>query len=219
MMSFEGAPLPIYSAAMYLDWTEQKRATVHEMTGGRVGYIHLPHMMSEPLEEFARELYSKNIDKDALIIDVRWNSGGNIHEALLDILSRPQFGWNQNRDQNERVGQPARRFDRPIVVLINERSFSDAEIFPSGIHALGLATLIGETTSGGVIGTVTIPLVDGSRMFRIPRVGWYTLEGEDMENLGIEPDIRVVNDLEHIREGVDDQLNAAIEFLLGEIES
>ena len=215
---FDGSPLPLYDGAYYLDWVEEKRETVHAESDSRIGYIHLPNMMGTPLEQFTRELFSENMDREALIIDIRWNTGGNIHEALLDILSRPQFGWNQNRDMPQRIEQPTRRFDRPIVVLINERSFSDAEIFPAGIRALDLATLIGETTAGGVIGTVNIGLVDGVRSIRVPRVGWFTLEGENMENYGVEPDIRVVNELAHIREGIDDQLNAAIEFLLNEID-
>ncbi|HDS30840.1 MAG TPA: hypothetical protein ENN67_07330, partial [Firmicutes bacterium] len=217
MSGSAGYPYGTYSAALYLDWTESKRAIVDELTRGRIGYIHLPHMMGEPLERFARELFAENFDKDALIIDVRWNSGGNIHEALFDILSRRQFGWSRNRDEDNRIGQPSRRFDQPIVVLINERSFSDAEIFPEGIRALGLATLIGETTSGGVIGTANITLVDGSTSMRVPRVGWFTLDGRNMENFGVEPDIRVINDLDDVWNGIDCQLLKAIEFLSHEI--
>ncbi|MFH1676501.1 MAG: S41 family peptidase [bacterium] len=218
MSYFEGAPYALTDGLVYLDWVESKRAIVDEKSDNRIAYIHLPNMMGQPLELFARELFAKYSDKDALILDIRWNSGGNIHEELLDILNRPQFGWNRNRDGDERATQPSRMWDRPIVVLINERSFSDAEIFPAGIRALKLATLIGETTSGGVIGTVDLSLVNGVNSMRIPRVGWFTLEGKDLENLGIEPDIRVENSLEHVREGIDDQLNAAIDYLMKHLD-
>ena len=178
--------------------------------------MHISGMSGPQLEQFAQELFSENYDKDALVIDVRYNSGGNIHEQLLDILSRPQFGWAQGRDAG-RLPQPERRWDRPTVLLINERSFSDAEIFPAGFRALGLGTIIGVPTSGGVIGTWSFALVDGVTYIRVPRNGWYTIEGENMENLGIEPDIRVEEDLNHLRDGIDDQLNAAIEYLLDQL--
>ncbi len=201
---------------IYFDWVEEKRAIVETTSDDRIGYVHISGMSGEQLERFTQELFSENYDKEALIIDVRFNSGGNTHEQLLDILSRPQFGWKQGRD-DVRIQQPARRWDRPTILLINERSFSDAEIFPAGFRALGLGTIIGETTAGGVIGTWSLPLVDGITWIRTPRNGWYTIDGENMENLGIEPDIFVEQDLNHIRDGIDDQLNYAIEYLLERI--
>jgi len=200
----------------YLDWVETKEEIVEEGSDGRVGYIHIPGMSGGPLEEFTRELFTENFDKDALILDVRFNGGGNTHEQLLDILSRPQFGWAMARESHM-IAQPRHRWDRPIVLLINQNSFSDAEIFPSGFKALGLGTVIGVPTHGGVIGTWTLPLVDGITRIRVPRNGWYTIDGENMENLGIQPDIYVEQDLNHVREGVDDQLNYAIEYLLDRI--
>jgi tricorn protease len=212
-----GNPLttPYYNM-LYMDWVEQKRAVVDIQSDNLIGYIHIPIMYGDQLEQFARDLYSKSYDKEALIIDVRFNSGGNIHEQLLDILSRPQFAWAGTRDDELRP-QPSQRWDRPIVLLINEDSFSDAEIFPAGFRALGLGTIIGQTTAGGVIGTWNIALVDGVTVIRIPKRGWYTMDDENMENLGIEPDIRVVQDLNHIRDGIDDQLNYAITYLMDRI--
>jgi len=202
-----------YWEVQYFDWVDSNRAVVEKASDGRVGYVHISGMSGEQLELFAKELFAENFDKEALIIDVRFNGGGNTHEQLMDILSRPQFAWQKPRDA-EMVPQPPRRWDRPTVVLINERSFSDAEIFPAGFRALGLGTIIGETTFGGVIGTWNIALVDGVTYIRVPQNGWLTMEGQNMENLGIQPDIRVADDLNHIRDGIDDQLNAAVEFLM-----
>jgi tricorn protease len=199
--------------AMYLGWVDSNRKKVDEMSSDRIGYIHIINMRGGPLEEFTRELFDENADKEALVLDIRFNTGGNIHEYLLDILSRERFGYARNRG-GELIQQPARRWDRPIVLLINERSFSDAEIFPSAFKTLNLGTLMGVTTSGGVIGTVEYQLVDGTTWMRIPRVGWFTAGMRNLENLGITPDIPVEQDLNHIRDGVDDQLNAAVTYLL-----
>ncbi|MCX6646233.1 MAG: S41 family peptidase, partial [bacterium] len=142
----------------YLDWVDQNQQIVDEQSGGRIGYEHIRGMSGGPLERFARQLFSENFDKEALILDVRFNGGGNTHEQLLDILSRPQLGFQRGREE-ELVPQPAQRWDRPIVLLINEQCFSDSEIFPAGFKALGLGTVMGVTTWGGVIGTWDISLV------------------------------------------------------------
>ena len=221
----EIAPVPWYDydplklswyELSYLDWVDNNQAAVEEGSNGRIGYEHIRGMSGGPLERFTRQLFSENFDKDALILDVRFNGGGNTHEQLLDILSRPQFGWQRGREEDF-VAQPPHRWDRPIVLLINEKCFSDSEIFPAGFRELGLGTIMGVTTFGGVIGTWNILLVDGVTTIRIPRNGWYTVSGDNMENLGIEPDIYVEQDLNHLRDGIDDQLNAAIEYLLGQI--
>ncbi|MCX6644912.1 MAG: S41 family peptidase [bacterium] len=204
---------PGWSTAAYEAWVEKTRATVDELSGGRVGYVHIRSMSGGPLERFAREMFEDNYDKEAVIIDIRWNGGGNIHEFLLDILSRPQFGWSQPRDA-EMIQQPNQRWGKPTVLLINERSASDSEIFPAGFRTLGIGTIIGESTLGAVIGTEEYALIDGQASIRLPMEGWYDLIGENLENMGVDPDIRVVNDLNHIRDGVDDQLNYAVQYLL-----
>ncbi len=201
---------------IYFDWVERNRELVETATDGRIGYVHISGMSGTQLERFAQELFTENLDKEAIIIDVRFNGGGNTHEQLIDILSRPQFGWNYSRDVH-RIPMPYFQWNRPTVVMINERSFSDAEIFPSAFRDVGLGVLIGETTFGGVIGTWNISLVDNQTRIRVPRVGWYTLAGENMENTGVVPDIRIEQDLNHLRDGIDDQLNAAIRYLLGEL--
>ena len=204
---------PGWSSAAYEAWVEQNRATVEELSGGRVGYVHIRWMGGGNLERFAREMFAENYDKEAVIIDIRWNPGGNIHEYLLDILSRPQFGWSRPRDGGM-IQQPGQRWGKPTVLLINERSASDSEIFPAGFRALELGTIIGEATLGAVIGTEEYRLIDGRTGIRLPMEGWFYLSGENLENDGVEPDIRVVNDLNHIRDGIDDQLIYAVEYLL-----
>lgn len=205
-----------FSDFSYMDFVDHNRQIVEDATDGRVGYIHIRGMSGGPLEDFARKLFSENLDKEALIIDVRFNGGGNTHAELLDILSRPVFGYNQLRDAN-RLGEPNQHWNRPTNLLINEQSYSDAEIFPAGFKALDIGDVIGETTNGYVIGTWNMRLVDGSTTMRIPGVGWYTVNGRNMENMGVDPDIHVVQNLNHMQDGIDDQLNAAIENILSEL--
>ena len=131
---------------------------------------------------------------------------------------REKFGYARDRG-GSLIQQPSRRWaERPIVLLINQNSFSDAELFPAGFKALNLGTIMGVPTSGGVIGTVEYPLIDGTTWMRIPRVGWYTVEMQNTENLGIQPDIWVDQDLNHIRQGFDDQLHAAVNYLVAKIQ-
>ena len=191
-----------------------KKAHVDKLSGGKVGYIYIPSMSGGPLEDFFNELMSENADKEALIIDIRWNGGGNIHENLLNILERPQFAWSRPLRREPNPAAVAKIWGCPTVVLTNERSTSDSDIFPSGFRALGVGKIIGEATPGAVIGTDEFTLIDGSTGIRLPMEGWYNLNMTNLENNGVQPDIRVVNDLNDIRDGKDDQLDTAVKYLM-----
>ena len=164
----------------------------------------------------SRELFSEDRGKAALIIDVRFNGGGGIHEDLIDLLDRRPFGFSAARDDSRQL-QPELRWEGPIVVLINPNSFSDAEIFPHLMKELGLGTIMGEPTGGNVIGTYDFTLLDGSS-FRLPARGWWLLNGQNMEGNGAVPDVLVPFDPGQGRLGKDNQLEAAVDFLLKKLE-
>jgi tricorn protease len=199
----------------YEQWVEDNRAKVYAATGGKVGYQHIQGMNNPSLEKFRRELFTESRGKQALIIDVRFNGGGNIHEQLVDLLDRRPFAIGQYRD-DAKYTQPALRWEGPIVVLINASSFSDAEIFPHIMQRLGLATIIGEPTGGNVIGTYNFQLMDGST-FRMPNRGWWLLDDVNMEGFGAQPDIYVHIDPMVTARGGDNQLDAAVEYLQGKL--
>ncbi|NNE10063.1 MAG: hypothetical protein HKN20_15990, partial [Gemmatimonadetes bacterium] len=111
---------------------------------------------------------------------------------------------------------PYVRYEKPIVCLINERSYSDGEIFPAAFRARELGTLMGVPTYGAVIGTSNVPLIDGT-VFRIPGTGWYRMNGENLENNGVVPDIYVPSIPEEFSRGRDNQLERAIEELLNQV--
>jgi tricorn protease len=166
------------------------------------------------LEQFVRALYSDNYDKDGIVIDVRYNGGGFTHDQVLNYLGAKEHTVFRQRDGGE--GLVMRNFDRkwtkPSTVLINNRSFSDAEIFPSAYRAMGMGKVVGQATGGMVIGTSETSLIDGST-FRLPRTGVFTARGVNMERAGVAPDVAVDAPPEELAKGNDPQLKKAVEVL------
>jgi tricorn protease len=203
---------------MYQRWVTKNAETVTKLSEGTIGYIHIPTMDEQGLEQFVRSLYSDNFDKDAIIIDVRYNRGGFTHDQVLNYLGGKEHTFFRQRDGGE--GLVLRSFDRkwtkPSSVLINNRSYSDAEIFPSAYKTLGLGKVVGQATGGFVIGTTTIRLIDGST-FNLPRTGVFTVKGVNMEKQGVQPDVAVEALPEDLAKGVDAQINKAVEVLLKDV--
>lgn len=167
---------------MYERWVEKNARRVTELSKGRVGYIHIPSMDDAGLDRFLRSLYSDCFDKDAILIDVRYNGGGYTHDQILNYLGGKEHTAFQQRHggQGFVLNFQDRKWTKPAVLLINNRSYSDAEIFPHAFRTLGLGKLVGQATGGHVIGTRNITLIDGS-IFRTPRVGVHTVKGVNME--------------------------------------
>jgi tricorn protease len=199
---------------MYDRWVEKNAEAVAKQSGGRVGYIHIRSMDEAGLEQFVRALYSDNFDKDGIVIDVRYNGGGFTHDQVLNYLGAKEHTLFRHRDGGE--GLVMRSYDRkwtkPSTVLINNRSYSDAEIFPSAYKALGLGKVVGQATGGLVIGTMETTLIDGSR-FRLPRTGVFTARGVNMEKQGVQPDVAVDASPEDLAKGTDPQLKRAVDVL------
>ncbi len=202
------------SRLMYERWVENNARRVHELSQGKLGYIHIPSMDEAGLERFVRSLYSDNYDKEAIVLDVRFNGGGFTHDQVLNYLGSKQHTFFRQRYGGE--GAVLRSYDRkwtkPVTLLINNRSYSDAEIFPNAFRALGLGKLVGQATGGYVIGTTSTQLIDGS-VLRLPRTGVYTLKGVNMDKQGVNPDVSVEITPEHLARGQDPQLDKAVEVL------
>lgn len=199
----------------YQQWVRTRVQLVKENCQGRVLYVHLNEMNAAHLQRF-RQVVKKTADiADGMILDVRNNGGGNIHQELLDILTRKPFLLYQLREQKKQV-QPALYWSKPVVLLVNEKSFSDAEVFPYAFKTLRLGIVIGVPTGGGVIGTKDIKL-SNSMNFRVPQVGYYTLEEHNLEGLGVEPDIVVEETPQDRMMGRDPQLLKAIEVIMQQI--
>jgi tricorn protease len=206
---------PVSGAAFgnlqYERWVEDRKQMVAKLTNGEVGYLHIRAMDAPSLARFQRDLL-ENQSKRALIIDQRFNGGGGIDQELLAILNqRKAYQVTRGRDSLE-VKRPGQTFFGPMVVLQNERSASDAEMFPDGFRRLGLGKLVGVATSGQVIGTGSFTLLDGSAI-RTPGAGVYTATGENMENYGVPPDVLIDNTPSDFLTGHDRQIEKAIEVL------
>jgi tricorn protease len=202
------------SDLMYDRWVARNAARVSELSGGKLGYIHIPSMDEDGLDKFVRSLYSDNYDKDAIVLDVRFNGGGYTHDQVLNYLGSREHTIFKNRDGGEGLVLRAwdRKWNKPLVLLINNRSFSDAEIFPNAFRTLGLGKLVGEPTGGFVIGTAAVRLIDGS-VFRVPRIGVYTTKGVNMDKEGVRPDVLVETHPDQLARGQDLQLDKAVSVL------
>jgi tricorn protease len=198
----------------YEKWVDDRRAIVDRITGGQIGYLHIRQMDEKALRQFERDLAMLS-GKKALVIDQRFNPGGNIDQELLTILQQKQYQLTRQRGSNE-LTRPLRAFFGPMVVMANERSTSDAEVFPDGFKTLKLGKVVGVTTYGAVIGTGSHQLMDGSTL-RTPGYGLWNVNGTNLENNGIAPDVYVDNSPEDFFNRRDAQLEKAVEVLQQEL--
>ena len=198
----------------YKEWETQRAELVSEKTGGKVGYIHMRAMGDTDLNSFLLKMHTEVFDKDALILDLRYNNGGNVHKEVIDFLrGQAHFEWSY-RDFPKSTHPNVTPAGKPIVVLINEHSLSDAEVTSNGIKTLGIAKLVGTETYRWIIFTSSVRLLDGSSV-RMPAWGCYNiLNGEDLEFSGVKPDVYIKNTFKDRLEGKDPQLEAAIKEII-----
>lgn len=199
----------------YNRWVDERRAMTEKLSHGEIGYLHIRQMNAEALHKFERDL-ADNHFKKALVIDQRFNPGGGIDQELLEILEQHQYQYTRGRD-SVYVTRPQRAFFGPVVVMQNERSFSDAEVFPDGFKRLGLGKTVGVNTNGSVIGTGAFRLMDGSTV-RTPGTGLWDVAGQNLENYGVPADVYVDNGPADFLAGRDAQLEKAIQVLQEELK-
>lgn len=203
--------------ARYRDWVEENRCTVHELTKGQVGYVHIPDMHADGYAEFHRSFLTE-FNYPGLIIDVRWNTGGHVSSLLLEKLARQRIGYKFRR-WSEPNPFPRESPRGPMVVLANEHSCSDGDIFCHSFKLMGLGPMVGMRTWGGVIGyTHHHSLVDGTRTTQPEFASWFKDVGWNVENYGTDPDIEVDIAPQDYVNGVDPQLERAIAEALRQIE-
>jgi tricorn protease len=211
-------PIDDESELYYYRWVSENIRKVNEATNGEVGYVHIPDMGSNGLNKFARYFYPQ-LDKKALIIDDRGNGGGNVSPMILERLAREAYRANMRRNSSEVTPIPRQTLVGPKVALVDKYSASDGDLFAHGFQALGIGTVIGTRTWGGIVGiSGSLPFVDGTNI-RIPQFTSISMDGNWMiEGVGVTPDIIVENDPWKEFNGEDEQLNKAIEVALDKMK-
>jgi Tol biopolymer transport system component len=202
---------------LYRQWVETNREYVNKISGGRIGYVHLPDMGQGSLNQLYIDLDTENQGKDGVVIDIRNNNGGFINPYVIDVLSRRGYLtmrerglWNVPARSN--LGQ--RALERPTVLVTNQHSLSDAEDFTEGYRSLKLGKVVGEPTSGWIIFTWNVGLFDGTT-FRLPRQRILGSDGKDMELHPRAVDVPVTRPIGETLTGKDSQLDAAVKELMG----
>lgn len=211
-------PITDESNLYYLNWVEQNRRKVSDATGGRVGYIHIPDMGAGGIREFIKWYYPQ-IRKEALIVDVRANGGGNVSRMLIERLRRKLLALNFSRTVDEASTYPDSVFVGPMVALLDGNSASDGDIFPAMFREAGLGPLIGKRSWGGVVGISNRGvLIDGGGI-SVPESGFANAKGEFIiEGYGVDPDIEVDNDPKSEIEGRDPQLERGIAEIMNRLK-
>ncbi|MEO7039816.1 MAG: DPP IV N-terminal domain-containing protein [Gemmatimonadaceae bacterium] len=204
---------------LYRSWVEQSRAYVAKVSGGRLGYVHMPDMSAESLERFYSDLDAQNQANDGVVIDIRNNNGGFVNAYALDVLTRAPYLTMQVRGMPSApartlLGQ--RSLELPTVLVTNMHSLSDAEDFSEGYRTMKLGKIVGEPTAGWIIYTSNDVLFDGSSI-RIPFVRIRGADGTDMEMHPRPVDVAVTRAMGESYLGRDTQLDAAVKTLLEQI--
>jgi tricorn protease len=198
---------------LYKRWVNNRRKEVDKLSDGKIGYVHVRSMDDASMRTVVEEALGRNIGKDAIIVDTRFNGGGNIHEQLSDFLSgKKTFDIIPH---GQYVGsEPYDKWVKPSIVLMGECNYSDAHLFPVAYKEKG----IGKTVGMPVPGTGTFvwweAQIDPTLVFGIPMGGWRTLDGKFCENNQLEPDIKVRNEPDVMSSGRDQQIEAAVKELM-----
>ncbi len=199
--------------AIYRDWVEEKRRAVHEATDGRVGYLHVPDMGPDGYAEFHRG-FLREWDRDALVVDVRYNGGGHVSGLLLEKLARKRVGYDFPRWAAPEP-YPAESPAGPLVALTNEQAGSDGDIFSHAFKLMKLGPLVGKRTWGGVIGIAPRHTLADGTVTTQPEFSFYFDDvGWQVENYGTDPDVEIDNAPQDYARGEDPQLQKAIEVAL-----
>ena len=198
---------------LYKRWVETRRQEVERLSNGKLGYVHVRSMDDASMRVVYEEALGRYVSADALVVDTRFNGGGNLHDVLSDFLNGKKY--MDVIPHGQYIGsQPRDKWTKPSIVVMSESNYSDAHLFPVAYKIKG----VGKTLGMPVPGTGTFvwweTQIDPSIVFGIPMGGWKPLDGPFLENHQLEPDIRVPNEPGEMANGRDQQIEAAVKELL-----
>jgi C-terminal processing protease CtpA/Prc len=198
---------------LYKRWVKARRDEVEKLSGGAIGYVHVRSMNDSSMRTVFEEALGRNVGKKALIVDTRFNGGGNIHEQLSDFLSGKKYFDIVPHGQY--VGsEPQDKWVKPSIVLIGESNYSDAHLFPVAYKLKNTGKTLGMPVPGTGTFVWWEQQIDPSLVFGIPMGGWRTPDGKFCENNQLEPDIKVRNEPDVMTAGRDQQIEAAVKELM-----
>lgn len=205
----------------YERWIESRRELCEKLSDGRVGYVHVEGMNDASFRRVYSDVLGRNNEKEALIVDTRFNGGGWLHDDLVTFLSGEQYIFfvPRGKEIGDLGGEPIGKWTRPVAVLQSESNYSDAHFFPWAFKELKLGPLVGAPVPGTATAVWWETLIDPTLFFGIPQVGMKTREGKYLENQQLEPDFLVINDPESMAKGEDKQLAKAVEVMLETLDS
>jgi C-terminal processing protease CtpA/Prc len=201
---------------LYQRWQRSRRDEVERISEGRLGYVHIRGMTDHSYREIFEEIFGRHVTREALIIDTRFNGGGDLDEALTAFLTGQVFARNVSRGRDFGV-EPHLRWSKPTIVIMNEGNYSDAHCFPAIYSNLGLGETVGMPVPGTCTAVWWETLQDQSLVFGIPQLAWVDNDGDAMENKHLAPHHQVDNNPALEAAGRDQQLEMAIQVLLGQL--
>lgn len=203
---------------LYTRWVERCREMVDRLSGGRLGYVHVRGMNDGSMRTVIDEVLGRYGAKEALVVDTRFNGGGNLHEQLSDFLSGKKYFDVVPRGQAY-GHQPLMKWNKPSIVVMGEANYSDAHLFPVAYKLKNLGKTVGMPVPGTGTFVWWETQIDPTLVFGIPQGGWITPDGKYCENTQLEPDLRVPNTWEALSAGRDEQIEAAVKSLLADLKA
>jgi Tol biopolymer transport system component/C-terminal processing protease CtpA/Prc len=203
----------------YKRWVKNRRQETERLSNGRIGYIHVRGMNSQSFREVYSEALGRNFDKEALIIDTRFNGGGWLHDDLASFLNGEKYASFWPRGHKDYGGEPLNKWYKPSIVLISESNYSDAHGFPFAYRAMDVGKTVGMPVPGTMTAVWWELLQDNTVYFGIPQIGVKDMNGNYLENQQFEPDIKVAQDYDVVITGRDQQVEMAVEVMLSELDA
>lgn len=206
---------------LYERWIKTRRELCEKLSGGKVGYVHVKGMNDASFRTVYSDVLGLNNEKQALIVDTRFNGGGWLHDDLITFLDGDEYCFFLPRDHEvgDLGSEPAKKWTKPVCVLQSESNYSDAHFFPWAFKVQKVGKLIGAPVPGTATAVWWETQIDSGIVFGIPQVGIKTVDGKYLENMQLEPDVLVINDPESVSRGKDKQLAVAVKEMLKEIEA
>ncbi len=197
---------------------KNRRDLVDKLSNGRLGYVHIRGMNDASYRVAYSEILGQHFDKEAIIVDTRWNGGGWLHNDLAKLLSGKEYVTMHVRGREYR-GDSLDQWNKPSIVVMGEGNYSDANGFPFAYRALKIGELVGMPVPGTMTAVWWETSLSGDMRVGVPQVGMKNKQGEYLENKQMEPDHKVMNDPESASKGEDNQITRAVEVMLNQLDS